>query len=78
MFVCVCLCVYVHMSAGTFRGQKRPSDALKLELRTVVSCLLWVLGTEPWSFANDLNHRSVFRALRVDYLKVFHNVAHFL
>lgn len=32
---------------GTARDQKRMPVFLELKLYTVVSCLLWVLGTEP-------------------------------
>ena len=41
----ICLCIYVH-ACGTYRGQKRISDPLELELQVVMSCLIWVQGTE--------------------------------
>lgn len=37
---------HVQVSAGTLRGQKRVLGPLKLEPQTLVSCTLWVLGTE--------------------------------
>lgn len=40
---CVCVYGYVHVSAGTHRGQKRPADPSELELPVVGSCQLWVL-----------------------------------
>lgn len=33
--VCVSMCGYVHVCAGTLTGQKRESDALELELKAV-------------------------------------------
>jgi hypothetical protein len=33
------------------RGQRRISDLLELELQAIVSCLMWVLGTELGSSA---------------------------
>lgn len=53
------LCECVHMSTGAFGGQERVSDALELELETVVSCYAWVLGPELRSCgrtASALNH----------------------
>ena len=38
-----------HVSAEVNEGQKRVSGALDLESQVVVSCLMWVLGTEPRS-----------------------------
>lgn len=46
-------CGHVHVSAGLWRSKKgaaRTSDPLQLEWHVVVSCLLWVLGTELESF----------------------------
>lgn len=40
---CVCVYGYVHVSAGTHRGQKRAADPSELELPVVGSCQLWVL-----------------------------------
>lgn len=34
------------MSADTYRGQKRETDLLELEVRVVVSHPVWVLETE--------------------------------
>lgn len=39
--------VFVYaMYMGTHRGQKRTPDALELELKGIMNCLTWVLGTE--------------------------------
>lgn len=37
------------MCVGACRGQIRVVDSLELELQEVMSCMLWVLGTEFWS-----------------------------
>ena len=34
------------MFTEAFRGQKRESDPLEVELQAVISCLTWVLGTK--------------------------------
>jgi hypothetical protein len=39
------VCTYAHV-CGTYRGQKRTSDSLELELQAVMSWLMWVQGTE--------------------------------
>lgn len=44
--MCVSMCGYVRLSAGTDDGQKRASDPLKLELEAVVSHPTWVLGSD--------------------------------
>jgi hypothetical protein len=36
-YLCVCVSVY-HVNVGAHTNQRRTSDALKLELWTVVSC----------------------------------------
>lgn len=46
----VLLCRYVYVSTGALRGQRRywipwSWGSLKLELQTVVSFAIWVLGT---------------------------------
>lgn len=42
-------CPYVyHMGAGALGGHKGESESLELEIQAVVSCLMWVLGTELW------------------------------
>ena len=50
MCVCVCVCVCVrcnvNASAGTNGDQRRVLYVLKLELHAVVSCPVWILGTE--------------------------------
>lgn len=43
--LCMCLCVCTRWNG--FRGQKRASDPLNLELQADVSLLMWVLGTNP-------------------------------
>lgn len=61
--MCVCVCararmhayVYVHMHAGAFRGQKRESNPLELELQATVSCRTRVLGTILRSSARSAN-----------------------
>lgn len=45
-YLCVCVAVCEH---GGGCCQKRPSESLKLDSQAVVSCLVWVLGTEPRS-----------------------------
>jgi hypothetical protein len=48
-----------HRCSGALGGQKRASDPLELELQAVVSCLVWVMGSElrPSGRAvSDLNH----------------------
>lgn len=48
---------------GAYRGQKRVSDPLELELQEVVSHLIWMLGIELRSYgravsALNLSHLS--------------------
>jgi hypothetical protein len=48
IYMCVCVCAYVyvnHTNAGS-HGGPIVSD-LEWELQMAVSCLLWVLGTNP-------------------------------
>lgn len=40
------MCVSVGVSTNVLRGHKRKTDPLTLELPSVVSYLIWVLGTE--------------------------------
>ena len=55
VYICTPLCIYVyHVCAGALRGQ-RSNHPLERELETVVSCLMWVLGTEPGSFARAVS-----------------------
>jgi hypothetical protein len=42
---CVCSCLW----------RQRASDPLELELQAVVSCLMWVLETEPGSSARAVS-----------------------
>lgn len=48
----------VFMCADAFGGQKVASDSMKWELQVVMSCPLWVLGTEPRTITQreDLKH----------------------
>jgi hypothetical protein len=47
--VCVCVCVCarapVHVNTGACESLKKVSDPLELELQTVVSSQIWVLGS---------------------------------
>lgn len=45
MYVCLSISRYVHITAGTYRGQGCHT-ALDLELEEVVNCLSWVLGSK--------------------------------
>ena len=47
MYVCVC----VFVSASAHGVEKKALDPLELELQTLVSSLMWVLGTKLWSSA---------------------------
>lgn len=38
--------VYAHTCVSNYRGQKGAPDLPDLELQVVISCLMWVLGTE--------------------------------
>lgn len=43
---CIYVCVYmIDEYAGAQKGQKRVSSSLELGLQVVVSCPIWVLGT---------------------------------
>lgn len=42
----LCMHAYTHMCVASFRGHRRVSDTLELELQEVVSCLKEVLGSE--------------------------------
>lgn len=50
-YACMCLCSYVHMSTGTWWGQKRVVDPRELRLEAIVSQLARMLGTELGSSA---------------------------
>lgn len=39
------MCVYVHMLACGHGGQKGRFDPLELEVKIVVSCPVWILGS---------------------------------
>lgn len=53
--MCVSWCSCVHRNAGAYSGQEGTADLLKLELYTVVSNLIQVLGTEFSFFAKALH-----------------------
>lgn len=40
---------FVQVNAFAQVGQRRELDLLELELQVVVSCMIWVLGTELWA-----------------------------
>lgn len=64
--MCVGLSVCICMHSGADGGRKRMADPLGLELETVVSHLMLVLGTELWSFAraaSAVNDRATAPAL---------------
>jgi hypothetical protein len=47
------------LSIATHRGQERASDFLEVELKGSCKLPVWVLGTEPRTYAraaNTLNH----------------------
>lgn len=50
----MCMCLGVYMCTCVFSicgSQKRALDPFELELQAIVSCLMWLLGTEPVSAA---------------------------
>lgn len=57
-YLCVCVSVYMQVSVGDVRDQKKTLDPLELVLHAVVSCLMWVQGTMLESYgriASSLN-----------------------
>lgn len=42
--MCLSLCTHAHVCAGSLKGQKRVWNPLNLELKALVSSLLWVSG----------------------------------
>lgn len=60
--MCVFVCMSLHIPCvGVFHGSQRMSDSLKFELYVVMSCVMWMLETEPASFAravSALDHRT--------------------
>lgn len=73
--VLVCVCVWIW--ACEFRCPWRPeaSDPLELELQTLVSCLLWVLGIELRSSARSMLaccSSLSYLQLPSQYLKILH------
>lgn len=61
--VLVCLCISVcYMYEGALGAQKRAPSLLELELHAVVTCLLWILGTEfrrSGKAGNTFNHYAI-------------------
>lgn len=49
VYMCFYVSLCVSRACNAYGGQKRASDPLFLELQAVVSCLVWMLGTEPRS-----------------------------
>lgn len=43
---CVCLCLSIYTCVQVSMESRRDFCILKVKLRVVVSCLMWVLGTE--------------------------------
>lgn len=69
-----CCCVFFspslcpHIAMGAHVGQKRASEPLELGFKVVVSCPMWVLGTElgsSVSAAGSLYHRAISLACLV-------------
>lgn len=55
----MCVWVCANVSVGTQGGQEREPDSLELVLEVVVSCPVWMLGTELWfsvRAADAINH----------------------
>ena len=48
LWISKCLCLHTPYVLNI--GQKREFDLLELELKAVVNCQMWVLGTELESF----------------------------
>lgn len=59
----VCLCRYVHMSAGTHGGHKRALDLLVLELQEVVNYLEKGVWSLTWSSGKTLASEPSFQLL---------------
>lgn len=55
LIVCMSECEYVHIECNSSGCQKRVLHALDLELESVVSCSIWVLGTGLESSAKAAN-----------------------
>ena len=63
--MCMCAPIWacVHCECAIACGGQRVLDCLELGLQAVMSHLMWVLGTEPWSFGTHfqpLSHLSSF------------------
>lgn len=69
--MCGCLLVYVRMSAGACRCQKRASDPWSWSLEVVVGCPTWVLGSELWSSARAARLRAAESTLQLFKKKKF-------
>lgn len=57
VYMSACLCIY-HMHAHSLEGQKRTSDLMAPELKTIVNHLIRVLGTESGSATRAANIRN--------------------
>lgn len=53
------------MCLGALEGQKTVPDSLKLELQETLSCPVWLLGTEPESFKEQLVHLTTEPSLQI-------------
>lgn len=55
--------MYVHVNAGSWRGQKGVSDPLEQKIQVVVGCQTWLLGTDVRSSGRAVlgrNHWAAF------------------
>jgi hypothetical protein len=59
LWVCVCQCVYMPISAISHEGQKRASNPPEIDFQVVSSCLMWCWESNAGSLLehqNILNH----------------------
>jgi hypothetical protein len=66
--MCVSLGEYVYLSAKALGGQKVALEPSELKLHFLVSCLMWVLGTNLGFHENSMHLR---QALLSDVQKLF-------
>lgn len=52
--MCVCLSVLCTHKCTGLGGQRKEPDPLKLELKVVVSCPLWVMGIKLGSMQSSI------------------------
>lgn len=56
LFKCICMCVSVCMCTTCVQLSSKAREdvgSLELDLKMVVGCLKWVLGTRPRYFASE-------------------------